>query len=137
MRSRPYVFTLLYNLKLDGRNGTLCLSCRLVPHRSPDLEKDDIRTDSSTAQFQITRTTLLLVVILGFEIATVDMKRAYPQFCDLSNNIYARPPKGRTPLPKIAWKLLKTVCSIVESACLQQLSAKSWIHFRQIYKAHG
>ena len=47
-----------FQIKFDGHDKKLKLKCRLVPHGNKDKEKDNIRSDSSTAQFTVIRALL-------------------------------------------------------------------------------
>ena len=77
-----------FNVKQDGEQDKLKLKCRLVPHGNKDVDKDEVRKDSATAQFSIIRLLLSLAVIFQFNIASLDVKSAYLQAGEFPRDIY-------------------------------------------------
>lgn len=83
-------------IKHDGDSDTLKLKCRLVPHGNRDKEKNDLRSDSATAQFPAIRLLLSLTVLLQFSFAALDIKLAYLQAETSSvTSTYALPEAGQ------------------------------------------
>lgn len=60
-------------------DGSLELKGRVVVHGNRDSEKDSVRSDRAAADMMIVRTVISLASILGFELATADIKGAYMQ----------------------------------------------------------
>lgn len=60
--------------KKDGNDDKLKLKCRLAPNGNRDSYEEDIRKDSSTAEFHTIRLILSLFTILQFLIASLDVK---------------------------------------------------------------
>ncbi len=58
-----------FKLKTDDTTGKLKLTCRMVPHGNKDNLRDILRSDSSTAQFQIIRTVLSMAALHRFQLA--------------------------------------------------------------------
>ena len=115
-------------VKFDGESGKLKLRCRVVPHGNRDQLKDDLRSDSSTAQFPIIRTVLSMAVIHKFTLATLDISKAYLQAGDLQRDIYMRPPTGWEASRGEVWKLLKPAYGLVESGRLWQTTVEPWMN---------
>lgn len=82
----------VYKVKTVGA-GKQKLKARLVPYGNRETEKNDIRKDPATAQLGIMRLLLSIVTIIGFDIATEDIKRAYLQSDQIKHTIYVRTPK--------------------------------------------
>ncbi len=93
-----------FNVKFDGETGKLKLICRIVPHGNKDDLKDEIGSDSSTAQFPIIRTVLSMAALHKLRIATLDISNAYLQAGYLERDICMRPPNGFASQPGELWK---------------------------------
>lgn len=76
-----------FQIKNDFESNKLKLNCRLVPHGNRDNEKDEVRKDSSTAQFPVIRAMLSACVILGFRLASIDISGAYLQSKPLTRDV--------------------------------------------------
>jgi len=116
----------IYKVKTD-ENDQRKLKARIVPHGNKDLEKDDIRSDSSTAQFAVIRLLLFLTVFLGFRLGTVDVKGAYLQSGPITRDIYVRPPREWKGPRGILWKLVKLPYGIVEAGRQWQKAIENWM----------
>jgi len=68
----------VYKVKTNEANEKN-LKARIVPHGNHDKEKDEIRKDSSTAQFHVISLILSVVTVLGLRLAIGDIKGAYLQ----------------------------------------------------------
>ena len=110
-----------FKVKADGPNNSLRLKCRLVPHGNKDVEKDNIRSDSSSAQFLAIRILLSLTTLFQFFISSVDFTAAYLQTGPLKRDIYMRPPRAFASSQYELWKIMKPAYGLVESGRLWQL----------------
>lgn len=108
----------VYKVKTDEQ-GDREPKARIVPHGNRDLEKDNIRKDSATAQLCIVRLLLALTAILGFKLGFADMKGAYLQNGPIQRDIFVRSPNewqgGRGMLWNVLWRLTKLPYGIVEA----------------------
>ena len=116
-----------FDVKLDGRERKYKLRCRLVPHGNRDRYKNELRTDSSTAQFPAIRLVFSLAALHGFALATLDIKGAYLQSGPLCRDIYMRPPASFCKSKSILWKLLKATYGLVEAGRLWKLAIEEWM----------
>lgn len=57
----------------------MCLKARICPHGNRDKEKNDIRKDSSTNQFDVTRMSFSMSISMEAVQGHVDIKGAYMQ----------------------------------------------------------
>ncbi len=114
-------------VKFDGESGKLKLRCRVVPHGNRDQLKNELRSDSSTAQFPVIRTVLSMAVIHKLKLATLDISKAYLQAGDLQRDIYMRPPTGWESSRGEVWKLMKPAYGLVESGRLWQTTVEPWM----------
>jgi len=114
-------------VKHDGESGKLKLKCRIVPHGNRDKEKDDIRSDSQTAQFPVIRSVLSISALFKLKLATLDISKAYMQSGDLSREIYMRPPDAFMTNRGELWKIIKPAYGLVESGRLWQITIESWL----------
>ena len=83
-----------FRIKKDGEEDKLKLKCRHLPHGNRDAEKDNLRTDSSTAQFTPIRTLCSIAALLRLKLAALDFTGSYLQAGELLRDIFMRPPKG-------------------------------------------
>jgi len=114
--------------KIDGEGDKLELKCRCVPHGNRDKIKQELRSDSSTAQFPVIRTLLSLAAYHKFTIAKLDIKGAYLQAGTLSRDIYVRPPTSWMSNRHQLWKMLRPAYGLVESGRTWQLACESWMN---------
>lgn len=68
------------------------LKARICPHGNRDVEKDYVRKDSATAQYDVILLILAIVTFLPFRLGLVDIKGAYLQSGPIRRDIYVRPP---------------------------------------------
>ena len=117
-----------FQVKRDGEASKLKFKCRLVPHGNRDVDKQSLRSDSSTAQFPCTRVLLSLAVLFHFDLASLEIATAYLQAGTLKRDIYIymRPPRDWTTYIDEVWKLLKPAYGLVESGRLWQLCIEEW-----------
>ena len=94
---------------------------------SMDSEKDNLRTDSSTAQFPELRVVLSLATIVRFSLSTIDISGAYLQEGELNSDIYMKPPRGWEAYPGELWKLEKPAYGLVDSGRLWHLCIEDWL----------
>lgn len=128
-----------FGIKYDGQTEKLKLKCRMVPHGNKDQDKDLIRKDSATAQFPAIRLVFSTAVILGLDIASLDIKSAYLQAGRLSRErpVYVRPPKGWTSSWRTVWKLLKPAYGLVDSGRLWQLAIEEFLREQGLLPVSG
>lgn len=116
----------IYKVKTD-ENEVLKLKGRIVPHGNKDTEIDDIRKDSSTAQFNVILLLLCLTTFLGFRIGLADVMGAYLQSGPIARDIYVRPPREWMGNRKKLWKLIKLPYGIVEAGRQWQKVIEEWM----------
>lgn len=78
----------VYKIKTD-EDGRRAMKARIVPHGNHDVQKDDIRKDSSNAPLFIVRLFLSLATFMGFRSETIDIKGAFPQSGPITRDIFA------------------------------------------------
>lgn len=71
---------IVFKVKED-QNGSLRLKPRLVQHGNRDKERFKVRRDSAAVELLAVRLVLCIASILGFSIATADVKGAYISMC--------------------------------------------------------
>ena len=98
-----------------SEDGTQTLKARIVPHGNRDRQKDNIRKDSSTAQFDVIRILLTAVTFIGMRLALADIKGAYLQSGPIQREIYVRPPREWKGSRGKLWRLTKLPYGIVEA----------------------
>ncbi len=114
-----------FNGKFNGENGKLKPKCRIVPLGNKHDLKDEIGSDSSTAQFLIIRTVLSMAVLHMLRIVTFHVSKVYPQAGYLERDM--RPPNGVDSQPREFWKFLKPAYGLVESGRLWQTTVEPWV----------
>ena len=105
---------IVYKVKVE-ENGRKRLKARLCPHGNHDIEKDSVRKDSATAQFDVIRMLCSLATILNFRLGCLDIKGAYLQSGPIQRDIYVRPPPELHSRRGILWKLTKLPYGITEA----------------------
>lgn len=78
---------IVYKVKREEK-GHMRMKARLCPHGNRDMEKGNIRNDSSSAQFYVIRMMLSLVTLLKFRIGCIDVKGAYLQSGPITRDLY-------------------------------------------------
>ncbi len=63
-------FPHFFKVKFHGETGKLKLKCRIVPHGNKNQLKDEIRSESSIAQFPIIRMVLSMAALHKLKIAS-------------------------------------------------------------------
>lgn len=116
----------IYKVKTD-EEGLRNMKARIVPHGNRDFEKDNIRKDSSTAQFAVIRLLLCLSTFLGFRLGHADVKGAYLQSGPITRDVYVRPPKEWQGNRCLLWKLTKLPYGIVEAGRQWQKTFEEWL----------
>ncbi len=76
-----------FNVKFDRETGKLQLKYRIVPHSNKDDLKDEIRSDSSTAQFLIIRTVLSMAALHKLRMLSLTYRRLICKL-DIWNGTY-------------------------------------------------
>ena len=76
----------VYKVKVEENNQKR-LKARLCPHGNHDDEKNNVRKDSATAQFDGIRLLCSVATILRFRIGCLDIKGAYPQSGPIQRDI--------------------------------------------------
>lgn len=105
---------IVYKVKVEENNRKR-LKARLCPHGNHDDEKDSVRKDSATAQFDVIRLLCSIATILGFKLSCLDIKGAYLQSRPIQRDIYVRPPPELQMKRSILWKLTKMPYRITEA----------------------
>lgn len=97
---RANVISSHYVFKIKDEIGKpLRLKARLVLHGNRDVDKDNVRRDSASAELTVVRLVLALATLLGFSIATADVRGAYMQSGEAGRNIYVRTRGHLSPPP--------------------------------------
>lgn len=117
---------MIYKVKSE-ENERKRLKGRLCPHGNHDDLKGKIRSDSATAQWEVIRLLLSLVVILRFFIGCVDIKGAYLQSGSITRLLYVRPPRECGGMRGKLWKLLKLPYGIPEAGRQWAKAIESWM----------
>lgn len=76
-----------------------------MPHGNRDLDKDNIRSDSSSAQFSVIRAVLSMAATFKLKLATIDICKAYMQSGELEREIFMRTPDAFMQEVGELWKL--------------------------------
>ncbi len=100
--------------------STFKLKLRLVPHGKRDIDKDSLRSDSSTAQFPVIRTLISIAATMHWRLGSIDIKNAYLQAGPPHRDIYVKPAAGWCDRRQV-WKLTKPAYELVDSGRLWQL----------------
>ena len=98
-----------------SENGSKTLKARIVPHGNSGNEKENIRKDSSTAQFDDIRLLLVVTTLLGMRLTMADIKGAYLQGGPIQREIFVRPPREWGGQRGRLWKLKKLPYRIFEA----------------------
>lgn len=118
---------IVYKIKSE-ENGLLRLKAGICPHGNHDSEKNDVRKDSATAQFVVTRLMLALVTMLPFRLGVVDIKGAYLQIGPIRREIYVRPPQELASLRRgYIWHLTKLPYGITEAGRQGAITIETWL----------
>lgn len=104
----------IYKLKM-GETGTMRMKARICPHGNRDDQKDQIRKDSATAQFDVIRLLLAIVTLLPMRLGVLDISGAYMQSGPIKRDLYVRPPREWGCRRGFIWKLLKLPYGISEA----------------------
>lgn len=96
-------------------NNRKRLKAHLCPHGNHDNEKDSIRKDSATAQFDVIRLLCSIAAFLRFRLGCLDIQGAYLQSGPIRRDIYVRPPPELRTRKGILWKLTKLPYGITEA----------------------
>lgn len=99
----------------DNQDGSLRLKARLVLHGNRDKDRFKVRRDSASAELFIVRVLLSISAILGFKIATADVKGAYMQSGGISRDIFVSTFKPIEARRGQLWKLLRLPYCIFEA----------------------
>lgn len=100
---------------------------RLCSHGNRDKDKDGIRKDSSTAQFDIIRLIASITASLNLSLASIDIKGAYLQSGPIKRDIYIRPPRECFTKRGTLWKLTKLPYGIVEAGRQWATVFEEWL----------
>lgn len=116
----------VYKIK-TAETGEMKLKARIVPHGNRDKDKEDIRKDSSTAQFNCIRLLLSIAAIFNFRLALADIKAAYLQSGPIKRDIYVRPPREWTGDRSLLWKLTLLPYGIAEAGRQWATTIENWM----------
>lgn len=107
------------------------IKARICPHGNRDIEKHDIRNDSTNAQFDMIRLLLFLSVVFSFRLGGLDVKGAYMKSGDIRRLLYVRPPKELTNIYDSMhgklWRLLKLPYGISEAGRQWAVVIEFWL----------
>ena len=116
----------VYKVKVS-EDGSKDLKSRIVPHGNRDNEKDNIRKDSSTAQFDVIRLLLAVATFVGMRLAMADIKGAYLQSGPIQRKIFVRPPREWRGERGKLWKLKKLPYGIIEAGRQWAKTVEEWM----------
>lgn len=116
----------VYKLKVD-EEGKMKLKARICPHGNRDIEKDDVRKDSATAQFDTIRMALSMSTRMSAVLGHVDIKGAYLQSGPIKRTIYVRPPRELAVRRGTLWKLTKLPYGITEAGRQWAIVFEEWL----------
>lgn len=108
-------------------DGSLKLKGRIVVHGNRDDDKDLVRSDSAAADMMIVILVISLAAILGFNLATADIKGAYMQSGPIRREVYLRPPRDFYHKRGVVWKLLKLPYGMADAGRQWLLRAEDWM----------
>lgn len=108
-------------------DGSLRLKGRIVVHGNRDDDKDLVRSDSAAADMMIVRLVISLAAMLGFNLATADIKGAYMQSGPIRREVYVRPPRDCFRKRGVVWKLLKLPYGMTEAGRQWLLRVEDWM----------
>lgn len=103
------------------------MKARHVLHGNRDKDQFSFRLDSSSASLSVVRFVIFLSLILGFYLATADVKEAYMQSGPIHQDIYVRPPKYIDRRQKSIRKLLQLAYGIVEASRQWLCAIEDWM----------
>lgn len=136
----------VYKLKVDEAGG-MRLKARICPHGNRDIMKDEVRKDSSTAQYDVIRTALSVATTMDAVLGHVDIKGAYLQSGPIQRTIYVRPPRELGSKKGTLWKLTKLPYGITEAGRQWAMVFEEWLMVEagvkrvrgidQLYVRHG
>ena len=98
-----------------------------MPHGNRDEEKDNIRKDSSAAQFDVIRILLAITTFLGMRLAMADVSGAYLQSGSITRQIYVRPPREWNGTRGKLWRLVKLPYGIAEARRQWAKTVEFWM----------
>lgn len=116
----------VFNVK-DNPDGTLRLKARLVLHGNRDKDRFKVRRDSASAELFIVRLLLSIASMLGFTIATADVKGAYMQSGEINRDIFVRTFEPVSSPRGMLWKLLRLPYGIVEAGRQWLCAVEHWM----------
>lgn len=116
----------VYKIK-TREDGSHALKARIVPHGNRDTEKDKIRKDSSTAQFDVIRILLAVCTFIDMRLAMADIKGAYLQSGPIKREIFVRPPREWVGKRGQLWRLKKLPYGIVEAGRQWAKAVEDWM----------
>lgn len=116
----------IFKIKTND-DESLKLKGRIVVHGNRDAEKDMVRSDCAAADMMIVRMMISLATILGFNMATADIKGAYMQSGPIQREVYVRPPKDCHRKRGMVWKLLKLPYGLTDAGRQWLLRAENWL----------
>lgn len=111
----------------DNSDGSLRLKARLVLHGNHDKDRFKARRDSAAAELLVVHLVLCIASLIGFSVATADVKGAYMQSGDAKREIYVgtfdpiRMPRGKLR------KLNKLPHGIVDAGSKWLCSVGGWM----------
>lgn len=117
----------VYKVK-TSEDGTMNLRARICPHGKRDDMKDDLRKDSTTAQFSVIRLLLSIATCSRVRLGLVYISGAYMQIGPIKRQIYGRPAREWDGgVRRSVWELLKMPYGITEAGIQWALVIESWL----------
>lgn len=105
----------VHKVKKD-KQGKLKLEARMCPHANRNAEKDEVREDSATAQFDMLRIERSIRTLVLFQLWLADIIRAYLRSGPMPREMYVKPPgELHSTLRGNIWHLTKLPYGITEA----------------------
>lgn len=104
----------VYKIKPE-EDGWHLMKAPIVPHGNRDVQKNNKRNDSSTAQFDVIRLLLSISSISNFRMALADVKCAYLQIGPILRQIFVIQPRELEHKRGILLELTKLPYGIPEA----------------------
>lgn len=106
---------------------SLRMKARIVVHGNRDADKDSVRSDCASADMMLVRMVISLTTIMGFNLASADIKGAYMQSGPIRREVYVRPPRDCHRRRGVIWKLLKLPYGMTDAGRQWLLRAEDWM----------
>lgn len=115
-----------FNIKVDDSPQPK-LKAHLVLYGNKGRDRYYIQRELAAAELFMVRLSISLTIILGFEIATGDVRSACTQSSPIQREIFVKPPNRINNRQKTVWKLQPLPHKIVESGGQWLCAIETWL----------